>query len=186
MRALGHVHGVLVGEEVGGRRGQELATKGRVEMVVSHGLGSAVWRLVVEFSGYLMVFGLGVFASPQPQLPLTASSYRCWCRSRSRSPLAWAHAHTSPQPAPSRAFVSPVALLSLPGIEGYTHRMNILYWSGSFSCGMRGGDQQISGILRIVQRFVRLKIGGGSPQDVVVAAGLADARNARRIRHAVV
>lgn len=46
--------------------------------------------------------------------------------------------------------------------------------------------QQISGILRIVQRFVRLEIGGGSPQDVVVAAGLADARDARRIRHAVV
>ena len=48
-----------------------------------------------------------------------------------------------------------------------------------------GRTQQISGILRIVQRLVRLKIGGDSTQDVVIAAGLADARDARRIRHPV-
>ncbi len=91
--------------------------------------------------------------------------------------------------------------------ERCTDRMNVLNGGGSFSCGMRrsncviggvyskqtvetviyeGRTQQLSCVLRIVQRFVGLKVWGGSPQAIVVAAGLADARDARRIRHAVV
>lgn len=95
----------------------------------------------------------------------------------------------------------------MEGIEEYTHRMNILYWSGAFSWGMRGGDcvigdvyskqtvetvidegrtQQISRAFRIMKGFVGLEVGGVSSQDVVVAAGLANARDACRIRHAIV
>lgn len=115
-------------------RGYELATTGRVDVVANDGLGSAIWRFVVEFSGCEMAFGRGVFIS-RHRLTIAAAVVARVAHSRgpmlTRSRRQHRLAHSFP--------LLPLIVYLLPRPAGVSNALCAVFASGMWEVGDENG-----------------------------------------------